>query len=161
MNRTAILSCLFAAAFFGASTPAAKALVGTLGPYTLAGLLYLGAAVAVLPWAARGSLKSLKVDRRNLRLLGGAVFFGGILGPVLLLFGLTRSSAASAALWLNLETVATALLARFFFKEHLDIRAWAAVALVLAGGTLLAAPAGFEAGLTAMSDRARVRVLGD
>ena len=150
MRRAPIICCLFAAAFFGASTPASKALLGPLGPFTLAGLLYLGAAVAVFPWAVRGSIKKARIDRRNLRLLGGAVLFGGVLGPLLLLFGLIRSPAASTALWLNLEIVATALLARIFFKEHLDLRAWGAVALVLVGSTLLASPSGFEAGTAAI-----------
>jgi drug/metabolite transporter (DMT)-like permease len=150
MNRAPIFSCLFAAVLFGASTPASKALLGPLEPFVLAGLLYLGAAVAVFPWAVWGSFKNLKIDKRNLRLLGGAVLFGGILGPVLLLFGLAQASAASTALWLNLETVATALFARFLFKEHLDIRAWLAIALVLAASTLLASPSGFAGGSAAV-----------
>ncbi|MCU0724600.1 MAG: DMT family transporter [Planctomycetes bacterium] len=139
----AIFWCLAAAALFGASTPASKALLPGLGPLSLAGLLYLGAAVAVLPFSFRGGSRALRRRPRNILMLLGAVIFGGGLGPVLLLLGLSRAPAASVALWLNLETVATAVLAFAFFREHLDRKTWAAAFLVVAAGVLLAAPSGF------------------
>jgi drug/metabolite transporter (DMT)-like permease len=139
----AIFWCLAAAALFGASTPASKALLPGLGPLALAGLLYLGAAVAVLPFSFRGGSPRLRRKPRNFLMLLGAVVFGGGIGPVLLLVGLSRAPAASVALWLNLETVATAVLAFAFFREHLDGKTWAAAVLVVAAGVLLAAPSGF------------------
>ncbi len=138
--RAPTLWCLVAALLFGASTPVAKVLLDGLGPFTLAGLLYLGAALAVLPVAFSGGSLTLATGRRNLLLLGGAVVFGGIIGPLLLLLSLQRASAASVSLWLNLETVGTALLAWLFFKEDMGARTWLAVALVLAGGVVLALP---------------------
>ena len=54
-----VLWCLSAAALFGASTPASKWLLGGMGPLTLAGLLYLGAALAVLPFSFRGGSREL------------------------------------------------------------------------------------------------------
>ncbi|MBM3269867.1 MAG: EamA/RhaT family transporter, partial [Candidatus Sericytochromatia bacterium] len=45
-RATPLLWCLAAAALFGGSTPAAKAIIGEFGTLTLAGLLYLGAAAA-------------------------------------------------------------------------------------------------------------------
>jgi len=54
------------------------------------------------------------MDARTRRLLLGAVFFGGMPGPVLLLFGL-KLAAASVSRWLNLEAVATALPGFFVF----------------------------------------------
>jgi len=136
------LSCLLAAVLFGASTPVAKALLVSVGPFTLAGLLYLGGALGVLPFAFRGGSPDLRRDRRQRGMLALAVLFGGGLGPVLLLFGLRAAPAASVSLWLNTETVATAILAWGFFHEHLDRRTVLAAALVLAGGLVLAAPAG-------------------
>ena len=47
-----ILMALLAALFFGAATPASKSLLKDFGPFTLAGLLYLGAVVGVFPPAA-------------------------------------------------------------------------------------------------------------
>jgi drug/metabolite transporter (DMT)-like permease len=137
-----VAACLAAAALFGASTPIAKALLATMGPFTLAGLLYLGGAVGVLPFAFRGGSAELRRDPRQRGMLALAVLFGGGIGPVLLLFGLRAAPAASVSLWLNAETVATALLALMLFREHLDRRSVLAAGLVLAGGLLLAAPGG-------------------
>lgn len=130
------LWCLLAAALFGASTPVSKALLGGMGPLTLAGLLYLGAALATAPFA-RGEW-----DRGELRRLLGAVVFGGVLGPVLVLLGLRLAPAGSVALWLNLEAPATALLGWAFFREHLGARTVLACVLTWAASVILAAPSG-------------------
>ena len=49
MSRRAILKALVAAILFGIATPFSKALLAGLGANELAGLLYLGAAAALLP----------------------------------------------------------------------------------------------------------------
>jgi len=123
---------------------------GAVGPLTLAGLLYLGAAIATLPSAMRGGVAERRRDPANLRRLGGAILFGGILGPVALLVGLQTAPSASVSLWLNLETTATALLAWAFFRENMDARSWTANALVLVAGVLLAAPDGFSVAPSAL-----------
>lgn len=135
---------LAAAALFGASTPIAKTLLATLSPWTLAGLLYVGAAAAVLPFAFRGGSPTRRRDAANLRRLAGAVLFGGVLGPVALLQGLTRAPAASVALWLNLETAATALFAWLVFREHLGRRGALANLAVVIAGAMLVGPAGAD-----------------
>lgn len=137
-----VLSCLLAAVFFGASTPISKALLASAGPFTLAGLLYLGGALGVLPFAFRGGAPELRRDPRQRRMLALAVIFGGGVGPVLLMFGLRAAPAASVSLWLNTETAATAIIAWGFFHEHLDRRTILAAVLVLVGGLVLAAPSG-------------------
>ena len=50
-----VVWCIAAAALFGMSTPASKSLLDALSPLALAGLLYLGAAIAVLPAALKRS----------------------------------------------------------------------------------------------------------
>ena len=42
----------------------------------------------------------------------GAILFGGVLGPLALMFGLTRASGSTASLLLNLEAVLTAVMRR-------------------------------------------------
>jgi len=76
-------------------------------------------------------------DGRNRRNLLGAVFFGGIIGPVLLLVGLKHALAASVSMWLNLETVATATLAVLLFREHIGPWTWIGNAGVAGAGVLL------------------------
>lgn len=134
------LWCLAAAALFGASTPVAKELLGGIGPITLAGLFYLGAAVATAPFAL-----GRPWDRSELGRLLGAVVFGGVLGPVLVLFGLRLAPAGSVALWLNLEAPATALLGWAFFREQVGARTWLAAGLTWLASVLLAGGAGAAA----------------
>lgn len=120
---------------FGLATPASKVLVGDIGPFLLAGLLYLGAALAMLPMLRGTSLRPVGRDRARLL---GAIVCGGILGPVFLLFGLQLAMASSVSVWLNLELVWTALLGVLVFQERSSRWSWLAVALVVAAGILLA-----------------------
>jgi drug/metabolite transporter (DMT)-like permease len=117
---------LISAALFGAATPASKALLTSLNSFQLAGLLYLGAALggAAFAFRKRSGILPWRMDRRNLTLLAGATAFGGVLAPILLLFGLKLASAASVSLWLPLELVATAVLGRLFFHDHLGKFGW-------------------------------------
>lgn len=141
---------LLAACLFGAATPASKALLRGLAPLALAGLLYLGAALAVLPLVIheRSFRWPWRAGRRTQLLLAGAIGLGGILGPGLLLLGLRLAKAGSVSLLLTLELVATVLLGRFVFREHLSARGWIGAGGTLAGAVLLAAgegPAGVPA----------------
>jgi drug/metabolite transporter (DMT)-like permease len=142
MNRTAVLYALISAALFGVSTPAAKVLVGSIHPVTLAGLLYCGAGVGVaalrrfLPAAVSGAPET-SLARADMPWLAAAIGAGGILGPLLLMFGLTRTDAATASLLLTLEGVATALIAWFIFHENFDRRIAIGMASLVAGAAIL------------------------
>ncbi len=131
------LLALAAAAAFGAAAPASKLLLVTLPPFQLAGLLYLGAALGVAPWALR-EVAGRPLSARNRARLAGAVTFGGIIAPVLLLFGLRLASASSVSLWLPLEMAATAALGALFFRDTLDSGGALAVAGSVAAALILA-----------------------
>src|SRR6185369_13513990 len=70
----------------------------------------------------------------------GAILCGGVLGPVLLMWGLTQTSAANASLLLNLEAVLTAVLAWVVFRENADRRIVLGMGLIIAGGAVLTWP---------------------
>jgi len=131
-----VARCLAAAVLFGASAPAASVLAGDMPALVLAGLLYLGAAIAVTPAVVRHRPNATALSA-GWRPLAIAVVFGGALGPVLLVAGLARTSAATASLLLNFELVATILLAATLFREHLGARLLAAAALVSTAGVIL------------------------
>jgi drug/metabolite transporter (DMT)-like permease len=134
---------LAAATLFGLSTPAAKRLLGDVHPVLLAGMLYGGSGLGLFFLdLARGSRSEAALVRRDVPWLAGAAVFGGILGPVLLLFGLRATPASSASLLLNLEGVFTALLAWFVFRENFDRRVALGMLLIVAGGIELSWPAG-------------------
>jgi len=65
------------------------------------------------------------------------VLAGGVAGPVLLMFGLARTSAADTALLLNLEGIATMTIAWVVFRENVDRRILLGALAILAGAVLL------------------------
>lgn len=134
---------LAAALLFGASTPLAKLLGDSTSPVLLAGLLYLGSGVGLaLLMAVRRALGRGDavggIPRRDVPWLAGAIVAGGVLGPALLMAGLATTAAAPAALLLNVEGVATALIAWLVFKENADRQIVLGMLLIVAGGVLLA-----------------------
>lgn len=139
MITRALLLALLSAMLFGLATPASKMLLGSLTPFQLAGCLYLGAALAVAPFAWAGGSRRLPLpaDRRNQWRLLGAVLAGGVAGPVLMLLGLRAAQAASVSLWLNAEMAATAVLGVLVFREHLGRVGVTGVAAALLGSILL------------------------
>ncbi len=141
MNR-AVLYALGAAALFGASTPFAKLLTGDMPPVLLAGLLYLGSGLGLsLARVIRDrGLRPSGLPKGEWPWLLGAIFFGGMLGPVALMFGLLSTSGSTASLLLNLETVLTAVIAWVVFKENADRRIVIGMLAIVAGGVALSWP---------------------
>jgi len=150
MLKYPVAMALLAAVLFGAATPAGKWLLTGLTPFQLAGLLYLGGGLATVAAALRGGglRQPLRLNRANRIRLGGAIVAGGMLGPIMLLWGLHLASAASVSLWLNLELAATAVLGAAIFRDYLGPAGWLGVLLALAASVLLSSVAGL-AGLGA------------
>ncbi len=138
-----VMHALLAAATFGASTPFAKLLVGEIAPVTLAALLYLGSGIGLTLWFALRAFRSgshggdARLQRPDVPWLLGAIFFGGIAGPALLMLGLSLTPASTASLLLNMEGVLTSLLAWFIFRENFDRRIFIGMLLIIAGGVVL------------------------
>ena len=134
---------LLSAVLFGASTPLAKLLLDQIDPWMLAGLLYLGSGVGLTivrvvsrsVW--RGAPREAALRGGEWGWLALAVVAGGGIGPVLLMVGLARSAATTAALLLNLEGVFTAVLAWFVFRENFDRRIALGMAVISAGALVL------------------------
>jgi len=131
---------LLAAALFGASTPLAKGLLQDTTPQLLAGLLYLGSGAGLLlVWfVQRGrTRREAALSRRDVPWLAGAIVTGGVLGPLLLMYGLLQAPASSASLLLNLEGVFTSLIAWAVFREHVPLRIALGMVVIVAGGAVL------------------------
>ncbi|CAN1540463.1 RhaT Permeases of the drug/metabolite transporter (DMT) superfamily [Burkholderiaceae bacterium] len=139
MNRSGVVFALLAAFLFGASTPLAKLLIGDVPPVLLGGLLYLGSGVGLSvyrlvrdkSWHASG------MQAGEWKWLAGAIFFGGVLGPVALMYGLISTSGSTASLMLNLESVLTAVIAWVVFKENADKRIVLGMLAIVLGGVVL------------------------
>lgn len=135
-----VIAALGAALLFGAGTPFAKLLLGSVSPWLLAGLLYLGSGIGLTLYRRLKRSAAVKLPRSEILWFSGAIVAGGIVGPVLLMLGLSGMPASGASLLLNAESVFTALLAWFAFKENFDRRiAWGMGAIV-AGALVLSWP---------------------
>lgn len=122
----AVMQALVAAALFGASAPFAKLLLGEVEPISLAACLYLGSGFGVLLFKmiqrahASPTEQEARIKRSDWGWLAGSVMAGGVAGPIVLLFSLRITPAATASLLLNFEGVATTIIAALVFKESIS-----------------------------------------
>ncbi|HEY5157653.1 MAG TPA: EamA family transporter [Anaerolineales bacterium] len=131
-----IIQALFAALLFGVSAPLAKVLLGEVEPIPLAAFLYLGSGIGLLGVKLFQHITRQRAEREagikkpDFVWLAGAVFAGGVAAPIILLFSLRNTPAATASLLLCFEGVATTLIAFLIFKESISRNAWWAIALI-------------------------------
>lgn len=147
MARTIAISMgatagLASALLFGVSTPVAKLLLPSAGPFMMAGLLYLGSGLGLTLLGPALGRREAPLRRSDVPALAALVAAGGVAGPVLLMFGLARLDGMTASLLGNLEAPFTIGLAIAFFGDSLSGREVAGAAAVVAGSILLAAPGG-------------------
>jgi drug/metabolite transporter (DMT)-like permease len=140
IRQPGVLAALAAAVLFGASTPVAKLLLSTIGPWMLAGLLYFGSGVGLIAYRLLTRAAPARLPKAEWPWFAGAIFAGGIAGPVLLMFGLSAMPASGASLLLNAEVVFTALLAWFAFNENFDRRIALGMLLIVLGAAALSWP---------------------
>ena len=144
MYKRPFLFISISASLFGISTPLAKLLVKNIPPVALAGLFYLGAFVGLTLYSMgrkRGMSDSYNkvasLEKKDFPWLIGAILSGGIIGPISMLMGLTLVSGFSASLLLNLEGLATTIIAVFIFKENAGKRLWLALVCMTIAGLFL------------------------
>ncbi|MBI0582853.1 MAG: EamA family transporter [Methanomassiliicoccus sp.] len=145
------------AALFGISAPVSKLLVSDISPVALAGLLYAGAflGLALLRLVSRKRAEEAPLRKRDLPYLFGSILSGGVIAPILLMTGIASVTGVASSLLLNLEGVATALIAWLAFGEVVGRRTWAALVMMTAAGVLLT----FEVGGGASAEGAGLIVL--
>ncbi|CAB3769182.1 DMT family transporter [Paraburkholderia humisilvae] len=140
----AISTALAAAALFGATTPVAKALLGAMPPFMVAGLFYLGSGIGLGAAlvirrlrAPSGASGQHRISRAEWPWLIGAIVAGGVGGPALLMLGLSSTPAATTSLLLNLEGVLTAVIAWIAFRENVDVQLFLGMVAIVAAGVVL------------------------
>ena len=143
--RQGILYAVAAAVLFGVGTPLAKVLLGEVSPWMLAALFYLGSGLGLAFCRLVTRRERAALPASEAGWLAGAIVAGGVVAPVLLMWGLSAMPAASASLLLNAEGVFTALLAWFVFRENFDRRIALGMASIVAGALVLSWPGRYEA----------------
>ncbi|RFA09280.1 EamA family transporter [Subtercola boreus] len=147
LRNTGVQAALISAVLFGAGTPLAKILLdGDISPWLLAGLLYCGSGIGLGLYRLIRRAPRVRLARNEVLPLAGAILFGGIAGPVLLMLGLSNMPASGASLLLNAEGVFTAALAWFVFTENFDRRIALGMLAIVAGAIILSIPSGANFG---------------
>jgi drug/metabolite transporter (DMT)-like permease len=124
-------------------------LIQDIDPWMLAGLLYLGSGIGLGAYKALRRAMSTAPSEASLRRadrwwLAAAIMAGGVVAPVLMMYGLRRTAGSSASLLLNLEGVFSTLIAWFVFQENFDRRIALGVLAITAGAVLLSVGASVE-----------------
>ncbi len=140
-GERAIGFAVAAAALYALSSPFSKLLLTDVPPMMLAAFLYLGAGIGIgiLSLIRRKAGKGEKeqpLTKKELPYTIAMVLLD-IAAPILLMFGLSMTTAANAALLNNFEIAATAVIALAVFKEKITRRLWTAIVLVTAASIML------------------------
>ena len=106
----------------------------------LAGLLYLGSGIGLTLYRFLRRAPAVRLPRAEAGWFLAAILTGGLIAPVLLMFGLTGMPASGASLLLNAEGVFTALLAWVVFRENVDRRIAFGMFAIVAGAVVLSWP---------------------
>ena len=130
--KIAIVFALVAALLYGLSAPFSKLILKKIEPTYLASMLYLGAGLGMLILYIAGNNKTDKEAAIALSDFPYALMMIilDIAAPILLLKGLTLTSAGSVSLINNFEIVATSIIALLIFKEAIGKRMWIAISLI-------------------------------
>ena len=159
-TRTGILLAILAAALYAINSPLSKLLLDHVPSTLMAGLLYQGAGIGMLLIALirrlRRSPRSEEPFTRSDIPFVLAMIALDIAAPILLLLGLSATTAANASLLNNFEIVATALIALCVFREAISPRLWGGIIFVTASCALLS----FEDVSALRSDAGSLLVLG-
>jgi drug/metabolite transporter (DMT)-like permease len=108
------MSVLLAAVLFGSVFSLAKVPLATIDPLALTAVVYTISGLALIPFAKASFTFERKDDYFYLLIV---TIFGGVLAPVLLMYGLQQTAASTAAILTNGEIVFTIALSSIFFGE--------------------------------------------
>ncbi|MBQ8052769.1 MAG: DMT family transporter [Lachnospiraceae bacterium] len=139
--RHGIFLAILAAGLYALNSPFSKLLLKYMPSTLMAGFLYLGAGLGmiVILLVRRIADRPEKESSLTVKELPYtiAMIVLDIAAPICLLFGLSRTTAATVSLLNNFEIVATAVIALVIFKEAISPRLWLGILFVTASCALL------------------------
>lgn len=140
-TKQAIIYAILAAALYAINVPMSKLLLNHAGATIMASFLYLGAGIGLLLYGTAERL--IKKNQHQEPLTKKelpytiAMVVLDIIAPILLMFGIARTSSANVSLLNNFEIVATSIIALVIFKEIISSKLWIAIAMVTIASTIL------------------------
>jgi drug/metabolite transporter (DMT)-like permease len=125
------VSVLLAAVLFGSVFSLAKVPLATIDPLALTAIIYTISGLVLIPFAKGSFTFERREDYFYVMII---TIFGGVLAPMLLMYGLQQTAASTAAILTNGEIVFTIALSSIFFGEKIQGRVGLfAVVLVVIG----------------------------
>ena len=144
-NRFTGYLLLFAGmALVGTYVALSKPLVAAFPVFLLAWLRFGIAALVMVPWTV-APIRERSVSRAEWRGLFLQSLFGNFLFSILMLYGVSMTSATAAGVILATLPAVVALFSWLFLRERLEPRTWVAVGLAVAGVTTLTLARGLAA----------------
>ena len=135
------LLATLSALLFGISPVLCKLVIGEMSPVLLAGLLYLGSGIGLSFVLVRQRINIIReiqsISRIHRLKLLGAVLAGGVIAPLCFVYGIKYGRASEVSLLLNLETVATTIIAWLIFKEQVSRNVWAGKLLIVLAASII------------------------
>ena len=124
------LAVLFAAVLFGSVFSLAKVPLATIDPLALTAVVYTISGLSLIPFAKASFAFERRDDYFYVLIV---IIFGGVLAPVLLMYGLEETAASTAAILTNGEIVFTIALSSIFFgeKPHGRVGLFAVILVVI------------------------------
>lgn len=134
-NKRGIALAILAAFCYSISSPLSKLILGFISPTLMAGFLYLGAGLCMLMIFLirlifrKNIIKEKKLSKKDIPYILGMVLLD-IAAPILMMYGLEKTTAANASLLNNFEIVITSLVALLLFKEKISKRLWLGIGAI-------------------------------
>lgn len=150
------VGAVVSAVLFGISSTLNKIALENVNPLLIAGLIYfIGGvflfAVRVSPLNKRvlslletPTETETKIAKRDYGILALVILSGSVTAPLLLLYGLTTTTAINTALLLNTESLLTVLIAFAFLKERGERKDYLGIILLLVGIVFLTTSGEFQ-----------------
>lgn len=135
-----ILYAILAALLYAISSPVSKVILNEIPSTMLAGILYIGAGGGMLIFSLLknryGFSEPINMDKEE-TICTVAMIVLDTLAPILLLAGLSSTTAENVSLLNNFEIVATTLIALLLFNEKVSKRLWFAIGLITLASIIL------------------------
>jgi len=139
--RAAMLFAIAAAGLYAINVPVSKLMLAEAAPTMMAAFLYLGAGLGLGLYSLMAKLggKSAIREPLTVRELPWtiAMVVLDIAAPILLILGISHTTAANVSLLNNFEIVATSAIAFLVFRERISRLLAAAIGLVVIASILL------------------------
>ena len=149
------VAAVVSAILFGVSSTLNKIALENVNPTVVAGMIYFVAgvflfAVHLSPLCPKvlakldSSETETKITKRDFRILAFVILCGSTIAPLLLLNGLSQTTAINASLLLNVESLFTVGIAFIFLNERCAKREYIGILMLFVGVIFLTTNGAFE-----------------